>query len=357
MREYAQVWPGFWTGETGRAITALANAGDLQPQRVALYLMTCKSATFSGLFYMPLPLLVHELGGIDVEGAQKALRSLSDLGFAHFDEALEQVWLVNAATFNIGLHPKLTDNRVIGLQRELEGQRKSPFYAAFLEHYAHLFPSPNGSARQPSGASPSAPATKGVKSPLQGSGVSGSDPIRSRTKPERDRAGARTHTRETGIRPGAAEQTETPRELVDDEMLTPTLLGELFHETWYRLRKVPPPSSELERSDRLADLAQRVTDTAAARGMPPVPLLRSAIEEWAGGELNARELNAPLSCFATAWGSIVESITPAPPPLDQAEPIRREAGEAMRRGDTARFNELQDQLRAMNGGRRHAVAR
>ena len=72
MREYAKVAPAFWTGETGRHLRGDANA-----QRVAFYLMTCPSANMIGLYYLPLPVLAHEIGislqGI-FEGPSKALR-------------------------------------------------------------------------------------------------------------------------------------------------------------------------------------------------------------------------------------------------------------------------------------------
>ena len=67
MRDHAIVSPHFWTGETGRQLRKDADA-----QRIALYLMTCPSANMIGLYYIPIPLISHEVG-ISLQGASKGL--------------------------------------------------------------------------------------------------------------------------------------------------------------------------------------------------------------------------------------------------------------------------------------------
>ena len=48
MRDYGKVSPGFWIGETGKALR-----GDMEAQIVALYLMTSPHATMTGVYHCP----------------------------------------------------------------------------------------------------------------------------------------------------------------------------------------------------------------------------------------------------------------------------------------------------------------
>src|SRR5690242_16567382 len=86
--DYFRVESTFWTGPTGRKIRTLG----LEARVVATYLLTGSSATALGLYYLPMPLLVHE-SGVPFEGASKALESLQAVGFAHYDHEAEVVWL------------------------------------------------------------------------------------------------------------------------------------------------------------------------------------------------------------------------------------------------------------------------
>lgn len=133
-RDYGKVASTFWTGETGRAIRAFG--GDAQ--RVALYLMTCPMSSMIGLYYLPLPILCHEVG-ITPQGATKALASLSEAGFAQWDAASEVVFVKEMAAWQVGepLEPK--DNRVKGVEKEWQAMRKCPFYKPFHKRYAKSF--------------------------------------------------------------------------------------------------------------------------------------------------------------------------------------------------------------------------
>jgi hypothetical protein len=134
MREYAKVSGRFWNGETGKQ---LRTAGR-DSQIVGLYLVTCPSSNMLGLYYLPLPTLCHEVG-ITKEGASKALRRVSEAHFAFYDELSEHVWVPEMARWQIGpsLDPK--DKRIIGIKRELESLRKSPFFNEFVQKYREPF--------------------------------------------------------------------------------------------------------------------------------------------------------------------------------------------------------------------------
>jgi hypothetical protein len=73
MRDYAIAHSRFWTGDTGKLLRRLGR----DYQVVGFYLFTCHNANMIGLYYLPLPTLCHEVGGLTLEGASKVLRSHS----------------------------------------------------------------------------------------------------------------------------------------------------------------------------------------------------------------------------------------------------------------------------------------
>lgn len=80
MRDFAKVAPSFWIGDTGRMLRKLG----AEVQVAAFYLITAPGANMTGIYYLPMPTFCHETGP-SPEGASKALRSLSEGGFAHYD--------------------------------------------------------------------------------------------------------------------------------------------------------------------------------------------------------------------------------------------------------------------------------
>jgi hypothetical protein len=133
MRDHAIVSPQFWTGETGRQLRH-----DPDAQRIAFYLMTCPSANMIGLYYLPIPLICHEVG-LSEEGALKGLARLSEALFCAYDAPSETVFVFNMARYQLGetLNPK--DHRHLAVQRQLSQMRNSHFYNAFLEIYSEPY--------------------------------------------------------------------------------------------------------------------------------------------------------------------------------------------------------------------------
>ena len=134
MRDFAKVCGRFWNGETGRKLRAAGR----DAQTVALYLITCPSSNMLGLYYLPLPTLCHEIG-ITKEGTSKALRRVSEVCFAFYDEASEHVWVPEMAKWQLGTSLDPKDKRVTGIKRKLETLRKSPFFNKFLNKYREAF--------------------------------------------------------------------------------------------------------------------------------------------------------------------------------------------------------------------------
>ena len=144
MRDYGKVSPQFWTGTTGRKIRALgANA-----QVVALYLMTCPASSMIGLYSLPLPMLAHETG-IPLEGACKALLSLSEVGFAEYDEANEIVLVHAMARHQIGERVVKADKRHLGVTREAQKLTYTPLFAKWHARYREPYDLPDMSHASP----------------------------------------------------------------------------------------------------------------------------------------------------------------------------------------------------------------
>lgn len=133
MRDHAIVSPKFWTGETGRFLRKHPDA-----QRLALYLLTCPSSNMIGLYYLPIPTICHELS-MTPEGASKALRRVSEGGFAAYDEVAEVVFVFEMARFQVGERLAPKDNRIKAVERQLETFAKSRFYKDFLNRYAEPY--------------------------------------------------------------------------------------------------------------------------------------------------------------------------------------------------------------------------
>jgi hypothetical protein len=135
---YGKITSRFWTGETGRALRCESPWIRL----VATYLVTCPWKTMLGLYYLPLPLLVHEVG-CKPEVAAAALRRLGELGFAHYDHRRELVWVVNMAREQVGPHLERGDKRVVHVRKLIEPYLDTPLGRAWLVRYARAYRCPD----------------------------------------------------------------------------------------------------------------------------------------------------------------------------------------------------------------------
>jgi hypothetical protein len=100
--------------------------------------MTCPSANALGLYYLPIPTLCHEVD-VSRQGALKALRSLSEVGFAHYDQAAEVVFVPEMARHQLGDELSEKDNRHKWVCRQLRELRKSAFFSLFYAKYKGAF--------------------------------------------------------------------------------------------------------------------------------------------------------------------------------------------------------------------------
>lgn len=133
-RDFSKVMSTYWTGSTGRQIRSMG----CECQLVSLYLITCPSSNAIGLYYLPIPIIAHETG-MSNEGASKALRRLSEAGFAHYDEASEVVYVPEMARIQIADSISPKDNIRKFILCEANKYRKSIFFKDFVARYSDVF--------------------------------------------------------------------------------------------------------------------------------------------------------------------------------------------------------------------------
>ena len=134
MRSYGKISPRFWVGNTGRE---LRREGPL-PRLIAMYLCTAPSATMTGIYYLPIPLMAHEVG-CSVRRARKALAVLVQKGFCQYDEDREIVWVVNMAREQIGEELAPKDNRVSSIRAQLDHYANTPLGQEWLHRYGAAY--------------------------------------------------------------------------------------------------------------------------------------------------------------------------------------------------------------------------
>ena len=87
----------FWRGDLGRALRRESPWVRI----VASYLTTAPTAVATGLYYLPLPLLAHDIG-CNVEIAKEAVAVLVRLDFCQYDAEEEIVWVFDTARAEFG---------------------------------------------------------------------------------------------------------------------------------------------------------------------------------------------------------------------------------------------------------------
>lgn len=132
-RSYSIVAPTFWTGETGLQLAAQGNDARL----LALYLITCQRASMIGLYHLPLVIASEELRWPLVT-LRKALRKVSESGFAFYHEGFQHVWVPTLASWQIGESLQPTDKRVKGAHNLLKMLDYSPFLGEFSRRYREI---------------------------------------------------------------------------------------------------------------------------------------------------------------------------------------------------------------------------
>lgn len=129
MRDHATVGPAFWSGSTGRRMRTNKDARIL-----ATYLITGPSAHALGLYYLPIPTILHETG-LTQDEFEGAMRWLSSEGVAFYDADREWVWVPRMAFFQLGETIKASDKKMPWIRRHIARFRGHGFHLQFLMAY------------------------------------------------------------------------------------------------------------------------------------------------------------------------------------------------------------------------------
>jgi hypothetical protein len=126
----------FWTGRTGKAITAAGKDARIS----ATYVLTNEHANMLGLYRLPLLYFAEETG-LKRREVAAALEQLKQLNFAYYDEETEFIWVLEMARFQLGLLPGETlkegDKRMKGAVRLYKQVPSNPFLGPFYNRYFH----------------------------------------------------------------------------------------------------------------------------------------------------------------------------------------------------------------------------
>lgn len=162
MRTYANVPTNFWTSKTGRAIR---DAG-LSAQAVAFYLLTNPHSNYSCVYYLPEAYIAADIG-LTVAEVHTALEAIEATGFARYDTDSQCVWVVEGASWQIGVSLKESDKKVVYIQKEFDAiPEDCPFKDGFLEKYGKAYHMRSADA-QPAEKKPEPkPSKMHVPSPL-----------------------------------------------------------------------------------------------------------------------------------------------------------------------------------------------
>ena len=131
---YNRVAPEFWSGRTGRKLREYGR----DVQVVALYLITCPTASPLGVYYLPIPTLCHEIN-ITSEGAMKALQCLSTEAFSYYDATSEEIYVVEMAKYQIAERITGKDKRQSWIIEEAKKLSKSSHFERWYARYKTPF--------------------------------------------------------------------------------------------------------------------------------------------------------------------------------------------------------------------------
>jgi hypothetical protein len=137
MRSHAIVLPQFWTGPTGKAITAAGK----ETRILATYLLTCDHSNMIGLYRFPI-LYGMEETGLKRREILNALDRLRWLEFALYDPSSEFIWVREMARIQLGLligeSLKDGDKRAKGAASLYKHLPVNPFLGPFHDRYAEI---------------------------------------------------------------------------------------------------------------------------------------------------------------------------------------------------------------------------
>jgi hypothetical protein len=134
MREYSKIYRHLWVNHPDNKIHQLDN----QTRFLAIYLVSNPHVNMIGMYYLPLPIIAHEMR-IPLEGALEGLQRLFEVGYATYDDQTEYIWVHDMASEQIDAQLKSTDNRVKAINETYRSLPNLPFLSNFYDKYADAF--------------------------------------------------------------------------------------------------------------------------------------------------------------------------------------------------------------------------
>jgi hypothetical protein len=126
---YARIEEGFWTDPKIRSLP-------LEGKMVAAWLFTNPHRHFSGLYYLPIVLIPHEIG-LSIGVSTEMLNLLEEQGFIKYSHGFSVVWVVTMLKHQSG-GKRLSPQQVAGIQKQLSSLHGCPLIREFIERYQTL---------------------------------------------------------------------------------------------------------------------------------------------------------------------------------------------------------------------------
>jgi hypothetical protein len=126
---YARIDEGFWTDPKIRGLS-------LEGKMIAAWLFTNPHRHFSGLYYLPIVLIPHEIG-LSIGVSEKQLNILEELEFIKYSHKFSVVWVCNMLKHQSG-DKRLSPQQVVGIQKQLSSLHGCPLIKEFIIKYQLL---------------------------------------------------------------------------------------------------------------------------------------------------------------------------------------------------------------------------
>lgn len=134
MRDFIKFSPHFWSDKQGKQIKKLG----YEARILSTYLLTCANSTMVGIYYLPMPLIIHETE-IPFKGVLKTLRSLEKINFCTYDTEHEYAWVYEMGFSQIDKQLKPKDNRIKYIHNIVNKLPNLSFLPKFMEKYQQSF--------------------------------------------------------------------------------------------------------------------------------------------------------------------------------------------------------------------------
>lgn len=122
---YRSVDEAFWTDPKVRALSS-------RDKMLFLYFITNPHASFSGVYYLPMPTVIFETA-MDEKELRYGIHTLSVGYLVLHDEPNSMFWVVNMAKFQA-----TSDKQQQGVRNHFKSLQKSPLLRMFAEKYPHI---------------------------------------------------------------------------------------------------------------------------------------------------------------------------------------------------------------------------